>query len=305
MESFPLVVLVVLAVTEAEDVFLGFARLKLNCEAVRTDGCPAACNGVAGLAFEYSIGLTEAIIEAEEGLAVGIKALNGSVDGEDSIVVSSLSVLGLVIDGAADDLNFADGEVSLEVGHIVVCIPETELNKAEELEVLLCIGSVCKCDLVKLTGAAHRNHRGLGSLDAALFGSDLGITETVTALVRVELSLDRLPCDAPYIVVIVYVEVTSACIGGNVVVTITGNSEQSCVLIEAITAGSVGEQSEEVLTSEIVDPRVRCIGTSYAILTCSIVKKTVFHKCFPPEKILCRASVHLVNMQQMPNSHTF
>ncbi len=280
VECFPLVVLVVLAVAETENVFLGLAGLKLNSETVRADRCPAACDGVTGLALKNSIGLTETVVKTEEGLAVGIKALDGSIYGEDSVVVSSLSVLSLVINGAADNLNFTDGEVSLEVGHIIVCVPETELNEAEKLKALLCVGSVCKGNLVKLAGAAHRYHRGLGSLDTALFGSDLGITETVTALIRIKLSLDGLPCDAPNIVVIVYVEVTSACIGGYVVVAITGKSEQSCILVEAVTAGSVGEQSEEVLTAEIVDPRVRCIGTSYAIFTGRIVKKTVFHVAF-------------------------
>ncbi len=281
VESFPLVILRILAVTEGEDVILAFARSQLNLDAVGTDGCPAACHGVLGLACENNVGLAETVVETKEGLTVGVEAADRSVDGEDRVVVAALAVLGLVVDGAADDLNLADGEVSLEVGHIIVSIPQTELNKAEELDLLCGVSGVGQGDLVELTGGAHRDHSGLGGSDAALCRGDLGIAKTVTALVAVELSLDRLPAEGPYVAAVIDVEVTSACIGGNVVVAITGKTKKTSILVEAVAAGSVREQTEEVLTAQIVDPGVGGIRSGYTIFSGSIVKETEFHS-FPP-----------------------
>jgi len=286
VESFPLIILRILAVAEGEDVILALAGSQLNLDAVGTDGCPAACDRVGGFASEYSLGLAEAVVETEEGLAVGIKAADRSVYGEDSVVVAALTVLSLVIDGAADDLDFADGEVSLEVGHIIISVPQTELNEAEELDLLCSVGGVGQGDLVKLAGGTHRYHSGLGSGNAALCRGNLGIAETVTALVAVELSLDRLPAKRPYIAAVVYVEVTTACIGGNVVVAITGKAQKTSVLVEAITAGSVGEQTEEVLTAQIVDPGIGSVRSGYAIFSGGIVKETKFHSGPPNNNIL-------------------
>ena len=68
------------------------------------------------------------MIKSEEGIPCGIKCCDGSIYGIYGIVVSALSVLGLVIDRRTLYFNFAGGEISLEVSAVVICIPETPLN---------------------------------------------------------------------------------------------------------------------------------------------------------------------------------
>ena len=53
---------------------------------------------VAGLALHHGIGVGKLIVEAHEGLSVGIIALNGRVHMIESVVVTALAVFGLVID---------------------------------------------------------------------------------------------------------------------------------------------------------------------------------------------------------------
>ena len=57
-------------------------------------------------------------------------------------MVAALAVLGLVVDGRAVDLDLADAVVALEVGRVVVGVPEAELDEGEELEGAFCLGVV-------------------------------------------------------------------------------------------------------------------------------------------------------------------
>ena len=82
---------------------------------------------VTGLTLHDSIGISELVVEAYEGLTVGIKALDRCVYMIESVVVTTLTVLGLVIDGATLNLHFASREVALEILHVGSCIPETPL----------------------------------------------------------------------------------------------------------------------------------------------------------------------------------
>ena len=47
-------------------------------------------------------------------------------------MVAPLAVLGLVIDDAVLDLDLADRVVALEVRRVVLCVPEAELDGAEQ-----------------------------------------------------------------------------------------------------------------------------------------------------------------------------
>ena len=51
----------------------------------------------------------------------------GALTAYNSVMVSAFTVLCFMIDGRTVDLNLSGGEVTLEVCHIVHCIPETEL----------------------------------------------------------------------------------------------------------------------------------------------------------------------------------
>jgi len=66
-------------------------------------------------------------------------------------MVSALSVLCLVIDNRAFNLNFTGAEVSLEVGHIIISIPQAELNKREESYFLFVLSFILQYKLLDFT----------------------------------------------------------------------------------------------------------------------------------------------------------
>ena len=49
-------------------------------------------------------------------------------------MIAAFIILGLVEDGRAFDLYFAGVEVSLEVGGVILCIPQTPLDEGEQLD---------------------------------------------------------------------------------------------------------------------------------------------------------------------------
>ena len=92
-----------------------------------SDRRPAVGEGVVSLAVQDSLRVVEAVVQADEGIAVGIVAVDGIVNGVECEVVAAVAVFGLVVDGRAHYLNTAGGEVSLEVGAVVLSVPEAPL----------------------------------------------------------------------------------------------------------------------------------------------------------------------------------
>ena len=76
----------------------------------------------------------------------------------------------------------------------------------------------------------------------------------MTALIAVKLSLYRLPTWIPNGIAVLYVEIMTAIIKRNIIVTITCKSQQLCILIEAIAATCVGLNREEILTAKVINP---------------------------------------------------
>ena len=62
---------------------------------------------ITGFALHHSLGIRKLIIKTYEGLTVGIKTLDGDVDMIERVVVTTLTIFGLVVDGAALDLHFS------------------------------------------------------------------------------------------------------------------------------------------------------------------------------------------------------
>ena len=91
---------------------------------------------VAGLTLHHSLRISKLIVQAYEGLTVGVEALDGGVHVIESVVVAALAVFGLVIDCRALDLDFARREVTLEVLHVRSGIPQTPFLEREELQLL-------------------------------------------------------------------------------------------------------------------------------------------------------------------------
>ena len=61
----------------------------------------------------------------------------------------------------------------------------------------------------------------------------------MTALVRVEWSLARLPARVPHRAVVVDVEIASAIVHRHTVVAIAGDATELCVFVEVVTSGCV------------------------------------------------------------------
>ena len=125
----------VLPVTEREDDLARLTRLDLEAHVVRADGLPAVGDGVGGHPALDDIRPFPASIWAQEGIALGIEAGQRLTAGEPGEVVATLPVLGLVIDDTVLDLDLTDRVVALEVGGVVVGVPEAPLHCAEERQV--------------------------------------------------------------------------------------------------------------------------------------------------------------------------
>ena len=82
----------------------------------------------------------------------------------------------------------------------------------------------------------------------------------MTALILIKFSLYGRPSGIPDSTVVVDVEITSAHIKGYVVIAVSRDPAEPCILIERITTCSVGDQREKSLITKIVDPGIRSPG---------------------------------------------
>ena len=79
--------------------------------------------------FKHGARLAKTIVRAEEAFAIGVEAVDRRIDGVNGKVVAALTVFRLVIDRAAFDFDLAGGEIALEIGRIVLRVPQAELHK--------------------------------------------------------------------------------------------------------------------------------------------------------------------------------
>src|SRR5208283_770392 len=106
--------------------------------------------------------------------------------------------------------------------------------------------------------------------------------EAVPAFEEVELSLDGHIRRRPVVGTVLHVEVPAADVGRNVVVPVASQPPKARIAIEAISAGLVRDEPEEVLAPQIVDPRVggpRCRNDVFAA---SVVEMAKSHGLGPP-----------------------
>ena len=246
------------------------------------DGGKAAGHAVFALVGKGHLGLAEAVVVADEGRAVGVEAFDVGVHRVHGEVIAALAILGLVVDGAALDLHLAGGEVALEVGGIVLGVPQAELHEAEQGYVLLGGGFV---------GQRHTGHQGVHApghegkllgLQAVLDAGDAGVAQAMAALVAVQLGLYGHPAGGPHAACVVDVEILSAGVGGHVVVAIAGQAQHPGVLVEAVAAAGVAHQGEEFLAAQIVDPGGGGVGAGDDVLPRQVVEVAVLHTDVPP-----------------------
>ena len=201
-------------------------------------------------------------------------------------MIAAFLILGLVEDGRAFDLYFAGVEVSLEVGGVILCIPQTPLDEGEQLDGLCLAALVLQNQALDLAVVVLRYEESHFSRDVVLLAGDYGIAHAVTAGVSIQISLYRRPARRPYGLAVLDVEVTAAHIYRYIVVAITGDSAETGILIEVIAAGSVGNQREELLCAEVVDPRVRGLRILNDVFLVCVIKIAKFHGETPFRKIV-------------------
>ena len=115
---------------------------------------------VLRFALDDGVGLVQPVVQAEERLAVGVEARELRVHVIERVVVAPLAVFGLVIERAADDLDFAGAQVALEVRHVVVGVPQAEFDVTRRA----CsrrgsLAEIGERDLVNLRGVARAARR--------------------------------------------------------------------------------------------------------------------------------------------------
>lgn len=102
------------------------------------------------------------------------------------------------------------------------------------------------------------------------------------ALVGIERRLGRLPARVPDGIAVLDVVVASVLIERRIVITVTGQTQKFCVLVEAVSAAGIGNQRKEVLRSQIVDPRKRSLRACDDILFFRIIKMSKIACVIPP-----------------------
>ncbi len=280
-----LMILRALAVAQDEHVGNGFAGLQRLAQAVAGDGRPAPGVGVAGLVLHDGVGAVKAVVQADEALPVGIVAVHGGVDGVHRVMVAALAVFGLVVDDGAAlfKLHLGQGVVALEVGAVVLGVPQAELHEAVQADFLFGVRLVGQRQLRDLGPRAAGHHGGLLGLEAVLLAGDHGIAQAVAAGIFIQRGLDRLPAGVPDDAAVIDVKVFSARVGRHVVVAVAGQAQKPGVLIERVAARGIAEQGEKVLAAQVVDPGVRSIRPGDDKLTLCVVKISVLHTQLPPE----------------------
>ena len=170
-------------------------------------------------------------------------------------------------------------KVSLKILHIVICIPEAPFHIREKGKVLRPAGMIGNLKLRDFTGIVYRHKGKNRSFNIILCGMKAAVTDAVAAFIAVELGVGRLPAGIPDLGSIFYIEILPVVIIGNIVVTVSGETEQFCIFIETVAAACIGNQRKEVRVSEVVDPGKRCSGGRNDIFPMIIIEISKFHVC--------------------------
>ncbi|OQA15447.1 MAG: hypothetical protein BWY63_02928 [Chloroflexi bacterium ADurb.Bin360] len=93
---------------------------------------PPPGDGIVRGAFSNGLRRSPTTVGTQEGFTLCIKARQGRGAGEVSKVIPAFTILGLVINDTIFHLHLANAEVALEVGRIVLRIPEREFYGGEQ-----------------------------------------------------------------------------------------------------------------------------------------------------------------------------
>ena len=280
--------------------------LQIQIDLEDSAGRPAAGYGIDAGAVFHGLGQLRAAVIADKGPAVRFESADRCVDREDSVMRAALSVLGAVIDGsvrkaavilngslfgfdqAGDlitqiglDLDLAGGQIPLEVLLVVIRVPQAPFHIREYLDLSGFAGLVGDPEQHQLTGIVQGNHIQQACFNPVLLSGKAAVAHAVAAFIAVQLCLGGLPAGVPDIVSIFNIDVFAVGVIWLVIIAVTCDPQQACVLIEGITAAGIGDQAEKVLVSQIIDPGKRGPGCRDHIFTARVIKITEFHILTP------------------------
>ena len=241
------------------------------------DRVPAVRDAARGAAGKRDRRLVQAVVDADEGVAVGVEARDVVRAPEQRHVGAALAVLGRVHErgAAALDVDLADRVRALEVGHVAERLVETEFDVREEAQVLRRGAGVADGRPPDLDGLAGRHEEEQLDLDTGLGAGDPRVAEPVPALVAVERRPRRLPARAPDRAAVVHVEIAADRVERCVVVAVARQPPQAGVAPERVAATRVRAETEQVVLAQVVEPgkgRVRPVDD---VLPGGIVERAV------------------------------
>jgi hypothetical protein len=269
----------ILVVAEHEDDLAGLAGLQFELDLVGADGRPAVSDGVGELTGFDGGRLVPAAIAAQEGFALGVESRAGLGTGKVREVIAALAVLRLVINHAVFHFHLSGVEVALEVGAVVLGVPEAELDLGEAGNGGLGGAAVGDRELPNLEVLAQRDKVAGVRLDAGVLRSDDGVAHAVAAGVVLELVACGLPGGRPEFLrlVVAQVDVAPAEIERHVVVAVARDPAQAGVAIERVASRGIGNNAEIRLASQVVDPWQRRVRLGDHILAIPVVEISELH----------------------------
>ncbi len=192
-------------------------------------------------------------------------------------MVPALPILGRVIDDPIRHLDLAGGVVPLKVGLVLPCVPQAELDGAEQRErrdPVPVVGDPRAPDLER--GTQRDEVEGFG-VDPTAPRADDRVAQAVSAAVLLEIRSHRLPRRGPELAArpVTEVEEAAAGVARCVVVPVPRQSSEPGIPVEGVPTGGVRDDAEEVLAPQVVDPGQRCVGARDDVLASLIVEAAV------------------------------
>jgi hypothetical protein len=264
----------VLPVPENEDDLTRLARTQLELDVMRADRGPSVRDRVSRPTPFDDLRPIPSSRGAEEGLSLRIEAGELLRAREVREMVPPLPVLGDVVDHASHHFDLAGREVALEVRLVIQCVPEAELDRAEQGERGFrpaTIRDPCPPDLERL--AEGHEGEGLG-VDPTAPGADDRVPHPVTASVVLEIRSHGLPRRRPVLAVrpVEHIEVAPPRVGRDVVVPVARQPPEASVTVEGVPPCRVGDDPEVLLAAEVIDPRQRRVRTRDDVLASLVVE---------------------------------
>ena len=266
-------------VAEDKDDFLRLTGLQVHLDVVRAVRRPAMRDGIERLPLLHRRRVVPTAIGAKECIALRVEAGKFFRAGEIREVIAALAILGLVIDDPVHNLDLAGAEIALEVGGVILGVPETELDTGENGEPGRFFAAVGHLEFPDLQRFAHRHKITRLRLNLVTARTDDGIAHAVAAFVPVQFGPRGLPGGRPKPagIVVAEIEVASAKIERGIVVAVARQAAQAGVPVKGIAAGGVRDEAEIGFAAEVIDPRQRGVGLGDDVFPFIVVEMSKTH----------------------------